>query len=246
MHKKIIAGQSSKIDTDLKEWSFWVGKHKITIFFSPTSLFPPNEKDLLIKTLNEIDLKDKCVVDFGCGSGAILVAASILGARTIIGIDRYQSCLDRSNQTLIRHKDILGQMPELILADSLRCLQPSDISEDTIVLCNPCQIPLPISFIKTNVMDFYGEDGRDMIKILINTCSSKIMHIYMAHLSFSNPEETIEEFKNKGYQCEIVHKKTYPLYDRLKISDEVVSHLERCGGVTEKMMIAGYIMHFFK
>lgn len=246
MEHNITDNQTHTTDTNLIKWDFMVGVNKITGYFSNASLFPPNEKNLLIKTLNEIDIKNKCVVDFGCGSGIILVAASSLGAKRIIGIDRYQRCLDRSAHTLTQYKDILGQMPELILADSLMCLQSYNISEDIILLCNPCQIPFPSSFVKTNLVDFYGEDGRDMINILINTCSSKILHIYIAHISFSNPEKTIKEFKARGYQYEIVHKSTYPLYNRLRVNNEVVNHLQKCGGINEEMMIDGLIIHFFK
>src|SRR5574344_1999309 len=42
---------------------------------------------MCLSWLDSIDLKDKSVIDFGCGSGILAVSALKLGAKHVIGID---------------------------------------------------------------------------------------------------------------------------------------------------------------
>jgi ribosomal protein L11 methyltransferase len=51
---------------------------------------------LCLKWLESLDLTDKTVVDFGCGSGILGIAAIKLGAKRVIGIDIDQQALDAS------------------------------------------------------------------------------------------------------------------------------------------------------
>ncbi len=51
---------------------------------------------LCLRWLEGLDLSDKTVVDFGCGSGILGIAAIKLGAKRVIGIDIDQQALDAS------------------------------------------------------------------------------------------------------------------------------------------------------
>jgi len=42
---------------------------------------------LCLNWLDQADVKDKYVIDYGCGSGILAVAAALLGAKKVIGID---------------------------------------------------------------------------------------------------------------------------------------------------------------
>ena len=42
---------------------------------------------LCLEWLDGLDLKDKTVIDFGCGSGILAIAALKLGAKSAVGID---------------------------------------------------------------------------------------------------------------------------------------------------------------
>ena len=42
---------------------------------------------LCLEWLDGLDLKDKSVIDFGCGSGILAIAALKLGAKSAVGID---------------------------------------------------------------------------------------------------------------------------------------------------------------
>lgn len=53
---------------------------------------------LCLKTLASLDLKNKTVLDFGCGSGVLGIAASLLGAQSVC-------CVDNDPQALMATKD---------------------------------------------------------------------------------------------------------------------------------------------
>jgi ribosomal protein L11 methyltransferase len=42
---------------------------------------------LCLEWLAEIDIQDKIVIDYGCGSGILSVAAALLGAKIIYAVD---------------------------------------------------------------------------------------------------------------------------------------------------------------
>lgn len=58
---------------------------------------------LCLKWLEGLDLSGKTVVDFGCGSGILGIAAIKLGAARVIGIDIDQQALDASQDNAARN-----------------------------------------------------------------------------------------------------------------------------------------------
>jgi len=101
---------------------------------------------LCLTWLDGLDLQDKTVVDFGCGSGILSLAALKLGAKKVIGIDIDPQALQASLANAKRNnvddrlelylpKDLPQEMPEFkadvvvanILAGPLRELAPTII-----------------------------------------------------------------------------------------------------------------------
>lgn len=58
---------------------------------------------LCLETLDALDLRQKSVVDYGCGSGILAIAALKLGARRAIGIDLDPQALLASRENAIRN-----------------------------------------------------------------------------------------------------------------------------------------------
>lgn len=58
---------------------------------------------LCLTWLDSLDLKDKVVVDFGCGSGILSLAALKLGAKKVIGIDIDPQALQASQENAKRN-----------------------------------------------------------------------------------------------------------------------------------------------
>ena len=95
---------------------------------------------LCLEWLDGLDLKGKTVVDFGCGSGILSLAALKLGAKEVIGIDIDPQALQASKENAIRNgvEDRLS----LYLPDN----QP-DIQADVVVaniLAGPLKELAPI------------------------------------------------------------------------------------------------------
>ncbi|MCW8109065.1 50S ribosomal protein L11 methyltransferase [Alteromonas ponticola] len=71
---------------------------------------------LCLKWLDGIDVEDKVVVDFGCGSGILALAALKLGAKKVIGIDIDPQALQASMENASRNN----------VADRLKVYLPDD------------------------------------------------------------------------------------------------------------------------
>lgn len=59
--------------------------------------------DLCLKWLDAQDLTDKTVLDFGCGSGILGIAAIKLGAKRVIGVDIDHQALDATRENAKRN-----------------------------------------------------------------------------------------------------------------------------------------------
>ncbi len=70
-----------EIDTSM---AFGTGKHETTY--------------LMLKLLQEIDLKDKSFLDVGCGSGILSIAAAALGAKNVLALDLDDECINTARK----------------------------------------------------------------------------------------------------------------------------------------------------
>lgn len=82
---------------------------------------------LCLGWLDSLELKDKTVIDYGCGSGILAVAALKLGARSAIGIDIDPQAIDASRENARRNH--VEQRLTLFLADQ----QPQDLQADVLI-----------------------------------------------------------------------------------------------------------------
>ena len=58
---------------------------------------------LCLNYLSEADLAEKSVIDFGCGSGILGIAASKLGARFVTGVDIDQRAVQTANENALKN-----------------------------------------------------------------------------------------------------------------------------------------------
>ncbi|MGP1627889.1 MAG: 50S ribosomal protein L11 methyltransferase [Aggregatibacter segnis] len=82
---------------------------------------------LCLEWLDSLDLKDKTVIDFGCGSGILAIAALKLGAKSAVGIDIDPQAIlaSRSNA----EQNGVADRLQLFLSDA----KPSDLKSDVVV-----------------------------------------------------------------------------------------------------------------
>ncbi|MGL4871779.1 MAG: 50S ribosomal protein L11 methyltransferase [Aeromonas veronii] len=82
---------------------------------------------LCLQWLDGLDLTDKTVVDFGCGSGILGIAALKLGAARVIGIDIDPQAIQASRDNAERN-GVADQIELYLPAD-----QPQDVEADVVV-----------------------------------------------------------------------------------------------------------------
>ena len=82
---------------------------------------------LCLQWLDGLDLAGKTVVDFGCGSGILGIAALKLGAARVIGIDIDPQAIQASHDNAERN-GVAGQIELYLPAD-----QPQDVEADAVV-----------------------------------------------------------------------------------------------------------------
>lgn len=82
---------------------------------------------LCLEWLEGIDLKEKTVIDFGCGSGILSLAALMLGAKKVIGIDIDPQALQASKANAQRNH--VAERLELYLPQD----QPLNLNADVVV-----------------------------------------------------------------------------------------------------------------
>ncbi|MGL6412928.1 50S ribosomal protein L11 methyltransferase [Aeromonas veronii] len=82
---------------------------------------------LCLQWLDGLDLTGKTVVDFGCGSGILGIAALKLGAARVIGIDIDPQAIQASRDNAARN-DVADQIELYLPAD-----QPQDVEADVVV-----------------------------------------------------------------------------------------------------------------
>lgn len=104
---------------------------------------------LCLQWLDSLDLTDKEVIDFGCGSGILSVAALKLGAKKVTGIDIDYQAIDASTANAERN-NVLDKL-DLFLPQN----QPQDLQADVLVaniLAGPLRelAPKIASLVKTN------------------------------------------------------------------------------------------------
>ncbi len=68
---------------------------------------------LCLNWLDQADVKDKVVIDYGCGSGILAIAAALLGAKKVIGVDIDPQALEATQANAKRnHVTIDTYLPE--------------------------------------------------------------------------------------------------------------------------------------
>ncbi|MGL4827254.1 MAG: 50S ribosomal protein L11 methyltransferase [Vibrionaceae bacterium] len=106
---------------------------------------------LCLQWLDSLDLKDKIVVDFGCGSGILSLAALLLGAKQVIGIDIDPQALQASKDNAQRNQ--VDDRLQLYLPKD----QPTNLKADVVVaniLAQPLRELAPI------IKSFLAEGGQ--------------------------------------------------------------------------------------
>ncbi|WP_199610615.1 50S ribosomal protein L11 methyltransferase [Flocculibacter collagenilyticus] len=131
---------------------------------------------LCLEWLEQLDLTDKTVVDFGCGSGILGIAALKLGAKRVIGIDIDPQAIEASKENAKRN-GVEGQI-ELYLPAN----QPS--LEADIVVANILAEPL-IS-LSDVIMAYLKPQGEYVLSGILDSQINNIRSVYQQYGSLAD------------------------------------------------------------
>lgn len=146
---------------------------------------------LCLQWLDSLDLSDKTVVDFGCGSGILAIAALKLGAKRVVGIDIDPQALQASHDNAQRN-DVSDQL-ELYLPKD----QPSDFKAD-IVVANI--LAGPLRELCDIICGYLKEDGLLALSGILNEQAERVSHVYQ-------PQIQLDPVTSQGDWCRVSGKK---------------------------------------
>lgn len=146
---------------------------------------------LCLEWLDGLDLTDKTVIDFGCGSGILSLAALLLGAKKVIGIDIDPQALEASQANALRNG--VADRLELFLPVN----QPQDLQADIVVaniLAGPLRELAPL--IKTLI----APQGKLALSGILDTQAESVADCYRDIL-------TVNEITEREQWCRITADK---------------------------------------
>lgn len=129
---------------------------------------------LCLEWLESLDLSDKTVVDFGCGSGILAIAALKLGAKRVVGIDIDPQALQASHDNAARNH--VADKLELYLPKD----QPSDFIAD-VVVANI--LAGPLKELKDVICGYVKADGVLALSGILNEQAEAVSAVYSSDLN---------------------------------------------------------------
>jgi len=133
---------------------------------------------LCLEWLDSLDLKDKTVVDFGCGSGILAVAALKLGAKRVIGIDIDPQAIQASRANAQRNG--VEQQLELYLPQE----QPRDFEAD-VVVANI--LAGPLQSLSGTILAYVKPSGVFALSGILENQSEEVTKAYQASSQMAEP-----------------------------------------------------------
>lgn len=147
---------------------------------------------LCLQWLDSLDLKDKTVIDYGCGSGILAIAALKLGAKSVIGVDIDPQALQASRDNAERNH--VSEQLSLFLAKDL----PANLEAD-IVVANI--LAGPLKELEPNIEILVKHNGLVGLSGILATQADSVYQAYQADFQL-DPIVTLDEW------CRITGRKS--------------------------------------
>lgn len=147
---------------------------------------------LCLQWLDSLDLNDKTVIDYGCGSGILAIAALKLGAKSVIGVDIDPQALQASRDNAERNH--VSEQLSLFLAKDL----PANLEAD-IVVANI--LAGPLKELEPNIEILVKPNGLVGLSGILATQADSVYQAYQADFQL-DPIVTLDEW------CRITGRKS--------------------------------------
>lgn len=139
---------------------------------------------LCLQWLDSLDLQDKTVIDYGCGSGILAIAALKLGAKAAIGVDIDPQALQASRDNAERNH--VSEKLSLYLAKDL----PNNLVAD-VVVANI--LAGPLKELEPNIQILVKANGWLGLSGILASQSDSVYQAYQTHFQL-DPIITLDEW----------------------------------------------------
>lgn len=127
--------------------------------------------NLCLEWLAQHDVFDKTVIDYGCGSGILSLAALALGATRVVGVDH-------DEQAMIATQNNAALNTEIMDTTKLETYLPTDTPSETFDLCIANILCNPLLDLKKTIASHIKPDGMLVLSGILEHEIPKIMKAY--------------------------------------------------------------------
>jgi ribosomal protein L11 methyltransferase len=146
---------------------------------------------LCLQWLAEQALDDRHVIDFGCGSGILGVAALLLGARQATGIDIDPQALLATQDNLQRNK---------LAADRFDVYLPEHCPQHTTQVMLANILAGPLVALADNLIQLIEPNGKICLSGILHHQADAVMDAYSGHITFDPVTQKEEWVRLTGYR----------------------------------------------
>jgi ribosomal protein L11 methyltransferase len=129
--------------------------------------------------LNDDGLNNKTVVDFGCGSGILGLAALLLGAKSVVGIDNDPQALLATQDNAKRNEVEAQQFPVYL---------PEDSPKDQVDLVLANILAQPLHDLRSNIAALVKPKGKLILSGILEHQAAALVHDYEEWFEMDKPQ----------------------------------------------------------
>lgn len=148
---------------------------------------------LCLEWLASHDLKGKTVIDYGCGSGILAIAALLLGAKQAYAVDIDPQAITATEDNA--HKNNVK--------DRIICSLPNQFSAENIkadvVLANI--LAKPLIEMASQITGLLVSGGQLVLSGILAEQADSVLSAYGGYLSFNTPEQKEDWVRLSGIHC---------------------------------------------
>jgi ribosomal protein L11 methyltransferase len=145
---------------------------------------------LCLEWLASHDLSGKTVIDYGCGSGILAVAAVLLGAKHAVAVDIDPQALTATQDNALKNT----------VQDKISCYLPEQFRpiEADVVLANI--LAKPLIEMADNISALVAQNGRLVLSGILPEQSLAVISAYQHAITFTDPVRQEDWIRLDGYK----------------------------------------------
>lgn len=140
---------------------------------------------MCLEWLAEQNLQNQTLIDYGCGSGILGIAALLLGADIVHGIDNDSQALVATRDNCKKNALIEDRFPLYLPGDFARTLSTGDVQQVDTLLANI--LAGPLVSLAQYLAAMVKPEGSLLLSGILQEQADEVMTAYAQWFTFSNP-----------------------------------------------------------